>query len=354
MAICPECGTLNKDGAKFCYKCGGSMATAGAQPQYQTQPVQQPDFGAPEGFQQIPKPADDGFIPITPTNPLPGYTPIQPVYAQPITQPVQKPINKPKSNGFCNAGLAFSIIGLCTLGSTSLLGLIFSVIGFFSAKKKNQPGTGKAITGMIMSAIIVIGLGLTFATCWNDLKEEFQAGTITDPIEFINALDHANDRATSEYKEKLRSVTGQKWINTNNQEKAYLEFGNGDTYKWAPAYEEVKNTYTTGKYKLYVGSDALYQMEKKYAMYGLKSEVESIRSQKKQKTENIVLLVLEDDEKYENGKKVDNEKIKLSYYGFCYKSISGTYKLELYNVGSGKHYQFDTIEYYLANRQNNT
>ena len=171
MALCPVCGINNNEGAKFCYNCGADM--------------KQPVSRAPAGFQPIPEPSNEGFVPITPENPLPGYTPIQPVYAQPITQPVQKQINKPKSNGFCNAGLVFSIIGLCSLGSTSLIGLVLSVIGFFSSKKRNQPGTGKAITGMIMSGIIVIGLGLTFALCWGDLKDEFDAGTINNPIDFF-------------------------------------------------------------------------------------------------------------------------------------------------------------------------
>ena len=207
MAICPNCGTNNNDGSKFCYNCGGPIPAG--QPAPQPQPAQQAVPQAPEGFQPIPEPSNGGFIPITPTNPLPNMTPIQPSYAQPITQPVQKPINKPKSNGFCNWGLALSIIGLCTLGSTSLLGLIFSVIGFFSARKKNQPGTGKAIVGTIMSGLIVIGLGFTFAICWNDLTDEFESGAISNPIEFIYALDHANDRNTSEYKEKLKVITDQ-------------------------------------------------------------------------------------------------------------------------------------------------
>jgi len=339
MAVCPKCGTTNNDGSKFCYNCGGAIPAA---PQ------------APEGFQPIPKPADDGFVPITPTNPLPGYTPIQPVYAQPITQPVQKQINKPKSNGFCNAGLAFSIIGLCTLGSTSLLGLIFSVIGFFSSKKKNQPGTGKAITGMIMSGLIVIGLGFTFAICYNDLKEEFESGAITNPVEFFYALDHANDRASSEYKEKIKRVTEQHWVNTIDGDNTYLEFGNDYTYKMSPSYEELKDNYSAGKFKLYIGEDAMDQIERRYRDSLRKSDVNKlITKNNNYKRDNFIILTLENNGRWENGKNVSTEKTRIIYYGFCYKTISGTYKMDIYNMAGGTHYEFDTLEYVRANRQNN-
>ena len=132
MAFCPICGTENNNGAKFCCNCGGAMNTV------QDQPAQQAVPKAPEGFTPIPEPPKNGFVPITPENPLPGYTPIQPVYAQPITQPVQKAVNKPKSNGFCNAGLTFSIIGLCTIGSTSLIGLILSFASIIMAVPKDE------------------------------------------------------------------------------------------------------------------------------------------------------------------------------------------------------------------------
>ena len=90
MAICPNCGTNNNDGSKFRYNCGGPIPAG--------QPAQQAVPQAPEGFQPIPEPSNGGFIPITPTNPLPNMTPIQPSYAQPITQPVQKPSELLKRN----------------------------------------------------------------------------------------------------------------------------------------------------------------------------------------------------------------------------------------------------------------
>lgn len=226
MAYCSKCGSKNEDIAKFCINCGGPL---GVQAASQQAPVQQPQPmpQAPEGFTPIPAPpANGGFRPITPENPLP-MTPIQPVYAQPITQPVQKQVPKPKTNGFCKAGFIFSIIGLCSVGSTSLLGLILSVIGLFSAKKHDQPGKGKAIFGIICSGVIVLGLGVTIAMCWSDLREDFESGSISDPIEFFYALDGSNERHTKEYQEKTKNVTGQNWVNSLSDNNAYLVFANG-------------------------------------------------------------------------------------------------------------------------------
>ena len=334
MAFCPVCGTKNNDGAKFCFNCGGAMNTV------QDQPVQQAVPKTPEGFTPIPEPPKKGFVPITPENPLPGYTPIQPVYAQPITQPVQKPVNKQKSNRFCTAGLVFSIIGLCTVGSTSLIGLILSVIGFFSSKKRNQPGTGKAIAGMIMSGIIVVGLVLTFAVGWKDLKDEFDAGTINNPIDFYYALDHANERNTEEYKTRAKAVTGYRWVNTIKGDSTYLEFGAGYTYRLSPSYENPNDSSASGKYKLYLGTDAMDQIERRYKDYLSKSDVNKIISQNTEyKRDNFIILVLE------NG----NGEDTVNYYGFAYKTISGVNRMVIFDMKTRTKYDFVTLEYYKAN-----
>lgn len=331
MSFCPICGTENNNGAKFCCNCGSAISS---------DPVQQSAPQAPEGFQPIPAPSNEGFVPITPENPLPGYTPIQPVYAQPITQPVQKAVNKPKSNGFCNAGLTFSIIGLCTIGSTSLIGLILSVIGFFSSKKRNQPGTGKAIAGMIMSGIIVVGLVLTFAVGWKDLKDEFDAGTINNPIDFYYALDHANERNTEEYKNRAKAVSSHNWVNTIKGDDTYLEFGAGYTYKLSPSYANAEDNSASGKYKLYLGTDAMDQIERRYRDYLSKSDVNKMISQNPDyKRDNFIILVLE------NG----SGKDKVNYYGFAYKTISGANRMVLFDMKTRTKYDFVDSKYYKAN-----
>ena len=360
MAFCPNCGTNNNEGSMYCFKCGGIMPAAG-QPAPQAapqpapapqQPQTQPFPQAPEGFQPIPPPSGGNFRPITPENPLP-MTPIQPVYAQPITQPVQKRINKPKSNGFCNAGLTFSIIGLCTVGSTSLIGLILSVIGFFSAKKKNQPGAGKAIAGMIMSGFIVLGLTITFAMCWNDLKEEFESGSINNPIDLWYALDGSNERHTSEYQQKITRVTGENWVNSADGNHAYLVFGSGSTFKFFDDVDNVKDNYISGKCRIYIGTDAMDQVERRYRKYITKSDVNKLISKHTEyKRENFVLLIMENDGQYKDGTKIKDGKWTTMYYGFCYKTLSGTYRLVITDMVSGTSYDFATEKYFKANRAN--
>ncbi|MBR2821068.1 MAG: hypothetical protein IKD91_04230 [Clostridiales bacterium] len=86
----------------------------------------------------------------------------QPIYQQPAVQPVQS-IPAAKSNGLCTAGFVLSLLGLFLFGITSILGLIFSVIGLIVAGKKKQKGKGKAIAGIIMSVIMIAGAGLFYA-----------------------------------------------------------------------------------------------------------------------------------------------------------------------------------------------
>ena len=135
MAVCPNCGALNNGSSKFCTSCGGPLPVPEqvSQPVQQQQPVQQPvqqqsvpvESAQSQYWQQ---PAQTQSVPVEPQQAIP-IVPSQPVYATPITQPVQGRGNRPKSNGFCNAGLALSIIGWCTMGITAPLGLIFSFIG---------------------------------------------------------------------------------------------------------------------------------------------------------------------------------------------------------------------------------
>lgn len=342
MAVCPNCGTNNNDGAKFCFKCGVPVKTS-------SQPVQQAASQMPQGFTPIPAPPA-GFTPLAPENPLPGeYTPIQPVYAQPITQPVQKPINGPKSNGFCNAGLIFSIIGLGTVGLTSPLGFLFSGIGLISAKKKHQPGTGKAIFGLISSGLIIFALTVTFATIWKDIKYEFDYGNIRNPLDLLEAIDNATDRTSSDYKARIKPIVENGWVSTGN-DNVFLEFGSNYTYKFFDSIDNVKDNYYAGSYKIFIGSDGMSQVDKMYRKYVTRSEINQLIAKNREfDRENFVLLILESEGRWENGEKKRDDKLKTPYYGFYVKTTSGTAKLVLFHMETGTRFDFATEKYYKAN-----
>ncbi len=61
-----------------------------------------------------------------------------------------------KNNGFAIAGFVLSLVSLLCCGSTSFLGLIFSIIGLVNANKSEGEGKGLAIAGIIISAIILL------------------------------------------------------------------------------------------------------------------------------------------------------------------------------------------------------
>ena len=60
------------------------------------------------------------------------------------------------ANGFAIAGFVLSLVSLLCCGTTSLLGLIFSIIGLVNANKNQGEGKGLAIAGIIISAILLI------------------------------------------------------------------------------------------------------------------------------------------------------------------------------------------------------
>ena len=342
MAVCPNCGAFNNDGSKFCTSCGGAIPAAQPAPQAAAQPAPQ---AAPQASVEIPnpqnqywqQPAQQQPVPVQQPQAIP-IVPAQPVYAQPITQPIQNKV-KVKSNGFCTAGLVLSIIGLCTIGSTSLFGLIFSIIGLISASKKNQPGKGKAIAGIIISAIIVLGLGLTYAMAWNDIKDGFESGRISSPMDFIDVVDESSDRNSTDYQKVVKSITDESWIETNSG--SYLVFEKGKNFKYYQSYADTSDYYYTGKYKLYIGQDAVNQITKNYKEYGVtESEIkDTISRSSRYKLSNFVFLVLENDGQWIGGKNLKDEEWETPYFGFLVKS-SGQTVLDIANMNTAEYYTF--------------
>ena len=63
------------------------------------------------------------------------------------------------NNGLAIAGFVLALVGVVTCGVTSVLGLIFSIIGLSTANRDKKEGKGLAIAGIAVSgAVIVIWL----------------------------------------------------------------------------------------------------------------------------------------------------------------------------------------------------
>lgn len=63
---------------------------------------------------------------------------------------------KNKTEGFAVAGFVLSIVSFLCCGSTSTLGLIFSIIGLVNCNKNDKDGKGLAIAGIIINSIMFI------------------------------------------------------------------------------------------------------------------------------------------------------------------------------------------------------
>lgn len=215
---CESCGNLVPDGQAFCSNCGAAVAQAAPAAQPAPAPMAAAPVAAPA---PAPAPAPQPMVqphPVQPAYQQPVYQqpqyqqpqyqqpmyqaptyqqPVavaQPVYAQPVyTQPVVLAQAAPakRGNGMATAGLVFGILtfvfcflpGLCF--GFALLGLIFSIIGL---AKRNAPGKGKAIAGLILTVLGFIG-GIIFKEIiWTKVGEEIN-NSLDDFYEELETYD---------------------------------------------------------------------------------------------------------------------------------------------------------------------
>lgn len=144
IMFCPNCGSHVDDGAKFCSNCGTSFV-----PDTNSEPVQAP------ATEPAPAPEPAPAAPVAPAAPAP-----EPVY-KPNPAPVTPPPSKePETNTLCLIGFIGSLVSILLAGTTALVSLILSIVGMVSAGKKNQKGKGLALTGIIISAVLILIWGV--------------------------------------------------------------------------------------------------------------------------------------------------------------------------------------------------
>ena len=198
MAICPGCGTLNNDNNKFCMACGAVIPVMQpAQPvqaaQPVTQPVQpaqpaaapvyQPAQAAQPAAAPVYQPAQPAAAPVyqpvqqaapgqkpmipvvqtTPSSPVPPVSEndVNAIYMQPEYLKTYSDTPRQGSNKYCKNGFILAIVGIFCMGLTCPVSIVFCIIGFFDARKKQEEGKILAIPGFVISTFILFCLIVT-------------------------------------------------------------------------------------------------------------------------------------------------------------------------------------------------
>ncbi len=187
MAICPSCGTFNNDNNKFCMACGAVIPVMQpAQPVQAAQPVTQPVQPAQPAAAPVYQPAQAAqpaaapvyqpvqqaapgqkpMIPVVQTTPSAPVPPlngndVNAVYMQPEYLKTYSDTPRQGNNKYCKTGFALAIIGIFCMGLTCPVSIVFCIIGFFDARKKQEEGKILAIPGFVISTFILFCLIVT-------------------------------------------------------------------------------------------------------------------------------------------------------------------------------------------------
>lgn len=319
MAVCPNCGAGNIDGAKFCGGCGRPLTVSGpVQPQ--PQPVQ-------NVYQQ------------------PAAQPVQPVYQQIPTvyqqhvqvvdpQPVKRTAKK-KANGLCVAGFVLSLCGLICLGLTCPLGFLLALIGLIVAIAKKKKGKGLAIAGLIISALIMSAVGVFIVNYKNDLS------SLKGLSNAFSSNDSVSDPEQSDY---AKLIEGNNWIAFTDQ--SYIVFDKKDkSFKYYQTYLDKTDNYYSGKYQIYYGEEAFEYITEDLSSSGItKDELQSlIDNNYDYETNNLICICLDHDSLMVDGVRQEREPWTIHYYGFYLmpKQDDKTFNvLDMANIEAGTYISF--------------
>jgi hypothetical protein len=107
-------------------------------------------------------PPAPGYPP-PPAYPAPGYQPYAGGYAY-GTDPYDpyRSMKPPGTNGKAIAALACALAGLVFCGLPSIVGLILGIVAMRETKRTGQDGYGLALAGVIVGALVTVGVVLYF------------------------------------------------------------------------------------------------------------------------------------------------------------------------------------------------
>lgn len=157
---CPDCGTTidaEPGHEARCPSCGFSATVppdvGGSGPGAAPAPYSARPFGAgPESGSYTapagPVPGSQGYGQGQ-AHGQQGYG--QQGYGHPGQQPY--PYQQQPTNGMCTAALVMGIVGFCLPVVTSILAIVFGIIGKNQAKERNEKGDGMAIAGIVLGSI---------------------------------------------------------------------------------------------------------------------------------------------------------------------------------------------------------
>ncbi len=321
MAFCTNCGAQNDEGSKFCNSCGaplqfGQPVQPQAQPaqqEYQQQVYQQQEYQQPVYQQPQAQP----------------FQPVQPVYVQPMAS------NEPsvKNNGFCTAGFVLSLIGIFLIGTTSIFGLIFSIVGLISANKKNQGGKGKAIAGIVMSCLMIITVILVYVFSLSNAFGKYY-DLATDSTRSTKSTrtttETTVDDDTPDY-EKM--ISKYNWITTGDG--SYMVFNRKNkTFTYYLTYLDTSDNYYSGHYTIYYGKDAFNYITKDLSNLGItKDELRQIiRNNDMYEEDNLILICCDHEEKITDGTSQDVDPWTIHYCGFYLQSEQNGKKIDVLDL----------------------
>lgn len=199
--FCENCGAPIEAGQAFCMSCG---AKVNAEPVAEAvAPVAQPvaeAVAAPVAevaqpvAEAVAQPVVEAAAPVAE-----AVTPVAQPVAQPLAQPIAQPVQQAQplpaapagKNGFAIAGLVLGIVTMVFCWVPILVwvlgaaGLALSIVGL--VKSNNKGGKGKAITGLILSAVgAVIGIFVT-VIIWGTATYIGRAQRAADSVRRHNA-----------------------------------------------------------------------------------------------------------------------------------------------------------------------